>query len=269
MELDGRYVLDLNNRYSCLLFDLDDTLYPLSLGIATACRDNIRDYMIERLGIDETKVPDLCFLLYKHYGTTMAGLRAIGYEFDYDDYHRFVHGRLPYDSLKRDPVLRTLLQSLPIRKVSTLLDLHDGIICFETVNPPASPSPSYDPINPANIFDIVEHLSRPDSGADHLPETPILCKPSEDAMEQALKIAGINPRTAMFFDDSARNILAGKRIGLHTVLIGSSHRSAGADHALESIHNIREALPELWEGAERAEDVVHPAKVAIETTVRA
>lgn len=72
----------------------------------------------------------------------------------------------------------------------------DGIICFETVNPPARPSPSYDPTNAANIFDIVEHLSRPDAGAG-LPETPILCKPSEDAMVQALKIAGINPRTAV------------------------------------------------------------------------
>lgn len=43
--------------------------------------------------------------------------QAIGYEFDYDDYHSFVHGRLPYDRLKPDPVLRALLQSLPIRKV--------------------------------------------------------------------------------------------------------------------------------------------------------
>lgn len=32
-------------------------------------------------------------------------------------YYRFVHGRLPYDSLKPDHVLRSLLLSLPIRKV--------------------------------------------------------------------------------------------------------------------------------------------------------
>nr|GMD22453.1 suppressor of disruption of TFIIS-like [Ipomoea batatas]GME05462.1 suppressor of disruption of TFIIS-like [Ipomoea batatas]GME16038.1 suppressor of disruption of TFIIS-like [Ipomoea batatas] len=39
------------------------------------------------------------------------------YDFDYDDYHSYVHGRLPYDILKPDPVLRNLLQSLPLRKV--------------------------------------------------------------------------------------------------------------------------------------------------------
>lgn len=73
----------------------------------------------------------------------------------------------------------------------------------------------------------------------------------------------------IFFDDSVRNIQAGKEIGLHTVLVGKSQRVKGADHALESIHNIREALPELWEEAEKAEDVLYADRVAIETSVTA
>ena len=32
--------------------------------------------MVEKLGIDRSKVPQLCDLLYKNYGTTMAGLRV-------------------------------------------------------------------------------------------------------------------------------------------------------------------------------------------------
>lgn len=74
----------------------------------------------------------------------------------------------------------------------------------------------------------------------------------------------------IFFDDSVRNIQAGKQIGLHTVLVGKSQRVKGADHALESIHNIREALPELWEEAEKAkEDVLYAERVAMETSVTA
>jgi len=74
----------------------------------------------------------------------------------------------------------------------------------------------------------------------------------------------------IFFDDSVRNIQAGKQIGLHTVLVGTSQRVKGADHALESIHNIREALPELWEEAEKAkEDVLYAERVAMETSVTA
>ncbi|XP_072985402.1 uncharacterized protein C24B11.05-like [Typha latifolia] len=281
MEFEGRHQQVQRPKFECLLFDLDDTLYPLSSGIATECRKNIGDYMLEKLGIDESKIPELCTLLYKNYGTTMAGLRAIGYEFDYDDYHSFVHGRLPYGNLKPDPVLRHILLSLPIRKVVFtngdkvhaakvlkrlgLEGCFEGIICFETLNPPSSYCKSADK---AKIFDIVKHLSQPDAGSE-LPKTPILCKPSIEAMKHALKMAGINPQRTIFFDDSVRNIQSGKHIGLHTVLVGTSTRMKGADYALESIHNIREALPELWEESEKAEEVRYSSKVAIETFVTA
>jgi putative hydrolase of the HAD superfamily/pyrimidine and pyridine-specific 5'-nucleotidase len=50
--------------------------------------------------------------------------------------------------------------------------------------------------------------------------------------------------------------------------VGTSALVAGADVALESIHNIKEALPELWDAAgEHVEAVLGPA--AVETTVRA
>jgi pyrimidine and pyridine-specific 5'-nucleotidase len=42
----------------------------------------------------------------------------------------------------------------------------------------------------------------------------------------------------------------------------------GADHALSSIHNIKEALPEIWEGeGEQIEQVIQPS--AVETVVLA
>lgn len=53
------------------------------------------------------------------------------------------------------------------------------------------------------------------------------------------------------------------------VQIGSSHRIEGVDYALESIHNIKEALPELWEANEKSADARYSGKVAIETSVRA
>ncbi|KAI3768105.1 hypothetical protein L2E82_18537 [Cichorium intybus] len=67
IEFEGRFGQAQRQKYDCLLFDLDDTLYPI-----------------------------------------------IGY----DEYHSFVHGRFPYENLKPDPVLRSLLLNLPIRKVN-------------------------------------------------------------------------------------------------------------------------------------------------------
>ncbi|KAK6142161.1 hypothetical protein DH2020_005216 [Rehmannia glutinosa] len=237
MEYEGSYQKMAEPKIECLLFDVDDTLYPLSSGISAECTKNIIEYMINKLGIEEDKVPVMCAQLYKEYGTTMAGLQAIGYDFDYDDYHSFVHGRLPYDWLKPDHTLRSLLHSLPIRKVIFsngneahvakvlsrlgLEDCFDDIICFETLNP-----------------------TRKDN--DELPKPPIVCKPFENSFEQAFKIAGINPQKT----------------------VGSSHRTKGVDYALESIHNMREALPELWEALEKS-DVRYSGKPAIETYVKA
>ncbi|KAF4373026.1 hypothetical protein F8388_011053, partial [Cannabis sativa] len=313
MEFDDRFLQVQRPKFDCLLFDLDDTLYPLSAGLANECRKNIEDYMAEKLGIDRSKIGQLGNLLYKNYGTTMAGLRAIGYDFDYDEYHSFVHGRLPYDNLKPDPILRHLLLTMPYRKIIFtnadkvhaakalkrlgLEDCFEGIICFETLNPihKNTVSDDEDDIefvrldktnNTSNnddhdvnhtttsttssvIFDIIKHFDQPNPTTSGLPKSPIVCKPSESAIEKALKIANLDPQRTMFFEDSVRNVQAGKRVGLHTVLIGTSQRVKGADYALESIHNIREALPELWEVDIKSAEVVYSGKVTVETSVTA
>ncbi|XP_042460378.1 uncharacterized protein C24B11.05-like [Zingiber officinale] len=194
-----------NIGYDCLLFDLDDTLYPLSSRIFAKCCKNILEYMLEKLEVEESNLLELCTILYKHYRTTMVGLKTIGYNFDYDDFHSFSHGRLPYETLKPDLVISQLLLSLPVRKVIFTngdqahaakvlkkLDLEDcfeTIICFETLNPPSSSSRED---NSANIFDIIGYLSKPDPNVD-LSKTSILCKPSIEAIEHALRIANIDP----------------------------------------------------------------------------
>ncbi|PNX91026.1 haloacid dehalogenase-like hydrolase, partial [Trifolium pratense] len=126
-----------------------------------------------------------------------------------------------------------------------LEDCFEGIICFETLNPIHKSTVSDDE-------DDIEFVV--------LPKTPIICKPSEFAIELALKIANINPQRTLFFEDSVRNIQAGKRVGLDTVLVGTSQRVKGADYALESIHNLREAVPELWENDIKSE-VAYPGKL--------
>ncbi|XP_047977883.1 uncharacterized protein LOC125219848 isoform X1 [Salvia hispanica] len=292
MAYEDRFGQVQRSKYDCLLFDLDDTLYPLSSGLATSVLKNIQAFMVENLGIEERKIPSLCDLLYKNYGTTMAGLRAIGYDFDYDEYHSIVHGRLPYENLKPDPVLRSLLLSVPIPKIIFtngdhihavkvlrrlgLEDCFESIICFETLNPVHKSVASDDEDDIAflgskpapkrtQIFDIIAHFNKPNAEQSGLPKTPIVCKPSESAIEIALEIAKIDPRRTLFFEDSVRNIQSGKRVGLDTVLIGKSQRVKGADYALESIHNLREAIPELWEAEKPAE--ANYSGVAVETSV--
>lgn len=45
----------------------------------------------------------------------------------------FVHGRLPYENLKPDPVLRSLLLSLPIRKFVSFFLCTNDICMYSSV----------------------------------------------------------------------------------------------------------------------------------------
>ncbi|BAT95205.1 hypothetical protein LR48_Vigan02g153700 [Vigna angularis] len=264
-------------KYECLLFDMDDTLYPLSIGLNLFCRKNIQEYMLEHLHIEEDEVPKMCLDLYREYGTTMAGLKVLGYEFDNDEFHAYVHGRLPYEKLKPDPVLRNILLSMPQRKIIFtnadhahavkvlnrlgLEDCFEGIICFETLNPNKQINYMDLPNDNHVLTDLTE------SGCFNS-QTHILCKPSVEAFEAAIRIANVDPKKTIFFDDSVRNVASAKVAGLHTVLLGNSDLVPGADHALNSIHNIKEALPEIWEIEEgNQQQKIQPP--AVETMVLA
>jgi putative hydrolase of the HAD superfamily len=75
-----------------------------------------------------------------------------------------------------------------------LEDCFEGIICFETLNPPCL-LPSLDQATP-QVFDIAGHFAG-SGGVDELPRTPVLCKPNVGAMEAALRIANVNPYKAV------------------------------------------------------------------------
>ncbi|KAL6954405.1 hypothetical protein U1Q18_040864, partial [Sarracenia purpurea var. burkii] len=221
----------------------------------------MEEFMLQHLHIEENEVPRMCLDLYREYGTTMAGLKALGYEFDYDEFHAYVHGKLPYVTLKPDMVLRNLLLSMPQRKIIFtnadkahaaqvlnrlgLEDCFEGVICFETLNPPLKPfdyvSSAVDEGKLEGIAaDIDDDNDAYDCNKSFTSHSSILCKPSMEAIEAAIQIANTDPKKTIFFDDSPRNIASGKAAGLHTVIVGSTKLVPGADHALSSIHNIRD-----------------------------
>jgi putative hydrolase of the HAD superfamily len=92
-----------------------------------------------------------------------------------------------------------------------LEDCFEGIICFETLNPTHKSTVSDDEDDiefvgsrtiaaattnngsSSEIFDIIGHFAQPIVGLG-LPKSPIVCKPSEAAIEQALKVANIDPQ---------------------------------------------------------------------------
>lgn len=237
MDLCSKSLRELSSPFDCLLFDLDDTLYPSTIGIAASCKRNIEDFLVERCGFPREKASSLRIELFRTYGSTLAGLRALGYDIGADDYHGFVHGRLPYELIKPDVQLRNMLRGISQRKLIFtnsdrnhaikvlerlgLQDCFEQIICFETINP-----------------------NLPESS--RLDEFPVILKPSVDAIKIAVGVANVDPCRTLFLDDNDRNIAAGKAMGLCTALIGKTMKTKETDYVLESIANLRQVIPEIW-----------------------
>ncbi|KAG8062211.1 hypothetical protein GUJ93_ZPchr0003g17538 [Zizania palustris] len=236
--------------FDCVLLDLDDTLYPGSAGIGLATKRNIDEFLMARCGVTAERASALRVELFRSYGSSLAGLIALGYDVHPDEYHSYVHGRLPYDRIAADPNLAGLLRSIPQRKVLfTNSDrahmrkalqrlgvdeaIFDDVVCFETMNP--------------RLF-IGEDEPEPASASGDRPRPAVILKPSVDAIVAALRVAGTNPHRTLFLDDSERNIAAGKALGLRTALVGKKVRSKEADYALESIGSLRRTIPEIWGG---------------------
>ncbi|XP_055813506.1 uncharacterized protein LOC129882997 [Solanum dulcamara] len=237
--------MDSCSPFDSIIFDLDDTLYSSKTGIGQSLKKNIDDFLVEKCGFPVSKASPLRVELFKTYGSSLAGLRAIGYDIDADDYHSYVHGRLPYDLIKPDAKLRSILRSINQRKIIFtnsdrihaikaldrlgIKDCFEQIICFETMN-----------------FNLSE-ATRPE-------EIPVILKPSMEAMNIAIEAAQVDPCRTLFLDDNVKNIAAGKAVGLRTVLVGRSTKTKEADYALEMVTNLVQVVPAIWFKEEEEKD---------------
>ncbi|CAL4918567.1 unnamed protein product [Urochloa decumbens] len=212
-----------NSPFDCVLLDLDDTLYPGNTGLGPALKRNIDEFLQAKLGVSADRAAAMRVELFRTHGSSLAGLIALGYDVHPDEYHSYVHGRLPYERIDADPQLARVLQSIPQRKVlftnsdrahmKRALErlgvdeaVFDAVVCFETMNP--------------HLFDEAREEARAAGG-----EPPaVVLKPSVDAIVAGLRVAGTNPRRTV-----------GKRV-----------RSKEADYALENIGALRRVIPEIW-----------------------
>jgi len=143
-------------RFSTIFFDLDDTLYPNSTGLWKAIKERMNIYMIEHMGLPEKDVPTMREQYLKMYGTTLRGLQE-RHDVDTEDFLAYVHDLPLKDYLTPDPLQRSIIASLPSRKLIftnadsnharrvlaalELDDLFDTIIDVNAVSPYCKPMP--------------------------------------------------------------------------------------------------------------------------------
>jgi putative hydrolase of the HAD superfamily len=211
-------------HFSTLFFDLDATLYPASNGLWEQIRLRIYKFMLEEIGIPEAEIPATRDKYWTTYGTTLEGLR-IHHQVEPDDYLKFVHDLPLKDFLEPDPILRDLLKTLP-----------QDLWVFTN----ADRRHADRVLNELGISDLF-------SGIVDLLALDFIVKPNRKAYQTALKLAGVtDPERCVMFDDLVQNLIPAKELGFFTSLVGENDSTNQVDIQLQSIHEMKEKMPQLW-----------------------
>ena len=207
-----------------ILFDLDNTLYPRSMGIFDLVIERIRNYMEVRMGFDKELARSLRQEYLRRYGSTMRGL-MIHHHLNADDFLEYVHDVGVESRLSSNPGLHELLASIPVEK---------GI--FTSGHKPHAQRvlrclgvERYFP----QIFDIIF--------------TGFIPKPNPEPYRQILEHLSLDGRDCMMIEDLPANLKPAKDLGMTTVLVGPAMQGIDGvvDHTIESILELGNILQNL------------------------
>lgn len=251
----GAHAAEAEAEVDVLIFDIDDTLYPVSSGFSDHRNGEVVGrFMVERLGFESSEsglaVRDEYF---RRFHSTLKGLGVADREgrlprpFVKDELGEFWASHCDFQRyVKPNPELSEILRSLSA-------DAGLKLVAFTN-------SPRRYALRCLDFLGVREHFSddRVFAVEDVLPA----CKPEPEAFRAVLRAVGCeDPGRAVMFEDSMKNVRACKAMGLRTVLICEGGEAGGeaallgdaaaagdgaVDVALGAPGELRARLPGLW-----------------------
>jgi len=213
----------------CILFDLDNTLYPKSLGIFDSVVERIRHYMERRMGFEKNLARELRQEYVKKYGSTLRGL-MMHQNINPEEYLEYVHDVGVEERVPPRPELAELLRVIPFEKAiftsghrpHALRDLR--CLGVEQFFP--------------RIFDITF--------------TRYIPKPNPEPYRQVLESLGLEGPACMMVEDLPANLRPAKEMGMSTVLVdqdlgGIQEMDGFVDHEIGDILELGKLLKIMYE----------------------
>ncbi len=187
------------------IFDLDDTLYPAETQFMRLIQDRINAYMVRTVGLPAVEALAVQKGYLRDYGTSLAGLMA-HYQIDPTDFLDEVHD-VPLDLLTPDAGLRVGLERLK------------GPRIVFTNGSAGHAKRVLDRLALTDLFD----------GVFALEDADLIPKPDPRTFARMSERFGVEPSSAAFFEDTARNLKTAKDLGMTTVLVGARAMEAEGD----------------------------------------
>jgi len=189
-----------------ILFDLDDTLYPTSAGMMQEISMRMSEWMIARLGIPAHDVDRQRQDYWARYGTTLRGL-YIERHIDPQDFLDFVHDIRIEKYLRCDARLDAMLAQLPPTKAiftNAPADYARRVLRVLGVEK-----------HFADLFDInfIAYES----------------KPTPAAYDKVIAALPVCAEECLLIDDTARNLVPAKKLGMKTVWLDGGNNRHGAE----------------------------------------
>jgi len=204
-----------------ILFDLDDTLYATNSGMMQEISQRMSEYMVTRVGISRDDVERQRKDYWARYGTTLRGL-YVERHIDPHDFLDFVHDVDVEGCLQPDPRLETMLAQLPQAKsIFTNAPGNYGRRVMRALGV----EKYFDA-----VFDIhfIEYAS----------------KPNQLAYDRVVAAVPVAPTECLMIDDTARNLVPAKKLGMTTVWLNGTEDRYGtegresADFIIASVYDV-------------------------------
>lgn len=213
----------------CWIFDLDNCLYPASANLFELIDIRMGEYIQRLLGTNPVEARRVQKEYFHEHGTTLAGLMAAE-GIDPHEFLDYVHD-IDLARITADPALVAAIDRLPGRKF------------VFTNGDEAYAGRVLERLGLANAFDGMHDIH----AMDYVP------KPNPPSYAAMCKRHGIEPETALFAEDMARNLRPAKALGMATVWVdnGSERGSHDADESFIDYrtHDIGVWLNEITETA--------------------
>jgi putative hydrolase of the HAD superfamily len=209
-------------QYQCILFDLDETLYPSRAGLMDTIADRILQYMVHKVGIPLDDAPLKRFEYHQKYGTSLRGLME-EYHIDPADFLYFVHDVNPLNYFGASPPLARMLEQLPLRKVIfTNSDVPHSERVLAALQVRAH-------------FELIVDIKAMN----------YCCKPDPRAYQCILEMLDLPGESCIMLDDKLRNLIPAKDAGMTTILVGGKSDLPAVDYAVPTIFQAEQILLNL------------------------
>jgi putative hydrolase of the HAD superfamily len=185
-------------RLTTLLMDLDNTLYPADCGLLQRVDDRINAYLGEWLSLSVEEARALRRRYIETHGTTLQGLRT-EHALDVEAFLAYAHDHVPIEEhLVIDTELDAALAAIDLEKVVF-------------TNAPRRWA--------TRVLEFLQLTGHFRDVCD-LEFMEYQSKPLPEAFERVLRHLGRRPEECLLVDDTPRNLVAAKALGIRTILIG-------------------------------------------------